>query len=67
MWHPAQMARWFEGLNATHSHPWELCVWNQALCSVRVAYSFPELLYAADLWRQPEAKVPEQLLEFKSF
>lgn len=31
MWRPAQMARWFGGLNATHSHLWDLCVWLQAL------------------------------------
>ena len=31
-WHPAQMARWFGGLNATHSHLWTF-VFGSRLCA----------------------------------
>lgn len=31
MWRPAQMAPWFGGLNATHFHLWDFCVWHNTL------------------------------------
>ncbi len=53
MWHPAQMARWFGGLNATRSHLWDLCFWQSALGADwgGVAHTLSKLFSITD---QPE-------------